>query len=247
MKEVLLHLEGMTCTSCANQIEKELNKLSGTKASVNYATATAAIISEGNVQVDNLIETVEKLGYRASLEEIDEDKALRTLGRKRNVAVVIGSFALFVSMITNLQFFGWQWALLALTLVVHLYSATDIHRAAFIAAKNRFANMDTLISLGTLVALAVSVYALFFTSMGDLGMKMSHSFFERAHGGGLYLEVAAVVPAFILMGRYFEAKSKHRNLDAISALKRIKSESVEVIREGEKITIKVSEILMSDL
>ena len=247
MKEVLLHLEGMTCTSCANQIEKELNKLSGTKASVNYATATAAIISEGSVQVDYLIETVEKLGYRASLEEIDEDKALRKLGRQRNVAVVIGSFALFVSMITNLQFFGWQWVLLLLTLVVHLYSATDIHRAAFIAAKNRFANMDTLISLGTLVALAVSVYALFFTSMGDLGMKMSHSFFERASGRGLYLEVAAVVPAFILMGRYFEAKSKHRNLDAISALKRIKSESVEVIRDGEKITIKVSEILMSDL
>ncbi|MGA1082203.1 MAG: cation transporter, partial [Candidatus Nanopelagicales bacterium] len=186
MKEVLLHLEGMTCTSCANQIEKELNKLSGTKASVNYATATAAIISEGSVQVDYLIETVEKLGYRASLEEIDEDKALRKLGRQRNVAVVIGSFALLVSMITNFQFFGWQWVLLLLTLVVHLYSATDIHRTAFIAAKNRFANMDTLISLGTLVALAVSVYALFFTSMGDLGMKMSHSFFERASGGGLY-------------------------------------------------------------
>ncbi|MGA0986014.1 MAG: cation transporter, partial [Candidatus Nanopelagicales bacterium] len=93
MKEVLLHLEGMTCTSCANQIEKELNKLSGTKASVNYATATAAIISEGSVQVDYLIETVEKLGYRASLEEIDEDEALRTLGRKRNVAVVIGGSA----------------------------------------------------------------------------------------------------------------------------------------------------------
>lgn len=247
MKEVLLHLEGMTCTSCANQIEKELNKLSGTKASVNYATSSAAIVSEGSVKVDDFIKTVQKLGYRASLEEIDEDENLRILGRKRNVAVVIGIFALLVSMITDLQFFGWQWVLLGLTLVVHLYSATDIHRAAFVAAKNRFANMDTLISLGTLVALIVSSYALFFTPMGELGMTMSHSFFERASGGGIYLEVAAVVPAFILMGRYFEAKSKHRNLDAISALKRIKNESVEVIRDGLRISVKVNEILMSDL
>lgn len=246
MKEVLLHLEGMTCTSCANQIEKELNKLSGTKANVNYATATASIVTEGNLEIENFIETVQKLGYKASLEEIDEDRALHELKIKRNVAVIIGGFALAVSMVPNFQFYSWQWVLLALTLVVHLYCATDIHRAAFVAAKNRFANMDTLISLGTLVALAVSIYSLFFTSMGELGMKMTHSFFERAGGGGIYLEVAAVVPAFILLGRYFEAKSKHRNLDAISALKRIRNELVEVIRNQERITVKVNEILLSD-
>lgn len=247
MKEVLLHLEGMTCTSCANQIEKELNKLSGTKASVNYATATASIVSEGNLSPEKFIDAVEKLGYKASLEEIDEDRALHQLKLKRNVAVIIGSFALVVSMVPNFQFYSWQWVLLVLTMVVHLYSATDIHRTAFIAAKNRFANMDTLISLGTLVALAVSIYSLFFTNLGELGMKMTHSLFERAGGGGIYLEVAAVVPAFILLGRYFEAKSKHRNLDAISALRRIKNELVEVIRDQKRITVVVNEILLSDL
>jgi P-type Cu+ transporter len=247
MKEILLHLEGMTCTSCANQIEKNLNQLAGTKAQVNYATATASIITEGNFEVDKFISIVENLGYHASLEAIDEDASLKTLARKRNVAVVIGSFALVVSMIPTFQFYGWQWVLLVLTLVVHLYSATDIHKSAFIAAKNRFANMDTLISLGTLVALAVSIYALFFTSMGQLGMKMAHSFFERSSTGGIYLEVAAVVPAFILMGRYFEAKSKHRNLDAISQLKKITKEEVEVIRENKKLHIIATDLTLTDL
>lgn len=247
MKEVLLHVEGMTCSSCANQIEKELNKIEGTNASVNYATATATIITDGNLAVSNFIKSIEKLGYKASLEEIDEDLSLLNLKRKRNVAIAIASFALIVSMFQSFQFYGWQWVLLAMTFVVHLYSATDIHRAAFIAAKNRFANMDTLISLGTLVALMVSLYSLFFTPMGELGMRMSHSLFERSAGGGLYLEVAAVVPAFILMGRYFEAKSKYRNLDAISALKRIKNEIVEVIRNDQRISVKVNEILLSDL
>ena len=247
MKEVLLHVEGMTCTSCANQIERELNKLSGTQASVNYATATASIMTEGSLEVDNFIKTIETMGYKASLEKIDEDAALNRLRLKRNLAVAISIFVIPVSMSQTLQFYGWQWVLLALTLVVHTYSATEIHRAAFVAAKNRFANMDTLISLGTLVALGVSIYNLFFTELGSLGMKMSHGLFERSDAGGIYLEVAAVVPAFILMGRYFEAKSKYRNLDAISALKKIKNETIEVIRNDERIQIKVSEIQISDL
>ncbi len=247
MKEVMLHLEGMTCTSCANQIEKNLNQMAGTKAQVNYATATASIISEGNLAVDEFISVVEKLGYHASLEAVDEDAYLSKLARKKNVAVVIGTFAIVISMIPAFQFSGWQWILLALTLVVHLYSATEIHYSAFVAAKNRFANMDTLISLGTLVALMVSVYALFFTSMGELGMKMSHSLFERTAAGGIYLEVAAVVPAFILMGRYFEAKSKHRNMDAISQLKKITKEEIEIIRASNRVKIAATELLLTDL
>lgn len=247
MKEVMLHLEGMTCTSCANQIEKNLNQMAGTKAQVNYATATASIISEGNLAVDEFISVVEKLGYHASLEAVDEDAYLSKLARKKNVAVVIGTFAIIISMIPAFQFSGWQWVLLALTLVTHLYSATEIHYSAFVAAKNRFANMDTLISLGTLVALMVSVYAIFFTSMGELGMKMSHSLFERTAAGGIYLEVAAVVPAFILMGRYFEAKSKHRNMDAISQLKKITKEEIEIIRASNRVKITGTELLLTDL
>ena len=247
MKEVMLHLEGMTCTSCGNQIEKNLNQMAGTKAQVNYATATASIISEGNLAIDEFISVVEKLGYHASLEAVDEDAYLSKLARKKNVAVVIGTFAIVISMIPAFQFSGWQWILLALTLVVHLYSATEIHHSAFVAAKNRFANMDTLISLGTLVALMVSVYALFFTSMGELGMKMSHSLFERTAAGGIYLEVAAVVPAFILMGRYFEASSKHRNMDAISQLKKISKEEIEIIRASNRVKIAATELLLTDL
>lgn len=237
----------MTCTSCANQIEKNLNQVPGTKALVNYTTATASLITEGNLEVNEFIAVIENLGYRASLEPVAGDAFLVSLARKRNLAIAIGSFALVVSMIPRFQFYGWQWILFVFTLIVHLYSATDIHRSAFVAAKNRFANMDTLISLGTLVALAVSGYTLFFTQMGELGMKMSHSFFERSASGGIYLEVAAVVPAFILMGRYFEAKSKHRNLDAISQLKKITKEEIEIIRLDERLGILASELQLTDL
>jgi P-type Cu+ transporter len=247
MKEIVLNVEGMTCTSCANQIERELNKLSQTQAQVNYATATALISNPGNIGLKKFIETIESLGYKASLDEIDEAFALKRLKRQRDFAIVIGVFAFTVSMFTQFQFYGWQWVLLILTIILHGYSAIDIHRTAFRAAKNRFANMDTLISLGTLVALLVSVYSLFFTQMGMLGMKMQHTFFERATEGGLYLEVAAVVPAFILAGRYFEVKAKHRNLDAVSALKKLSREEITVIRDGLEINISAREILMSDL
>jgi Cu+-exporting ATPase len=247
MKEIVLNVEGMTCTSCANQIERELNKLSQTQAQVNYATATALISNPGNIDLKKFIATIESLGYRASLDEIDEDLALKRLKRQRDFAIVIGIFAFTVSMFTQFQFYGWQWILLLLTVVLHGYSAIDIHKTAFRAARNRFANMDTLISLGTLVALLVSIYSLFFTQMGMLGMKMQHTFFERATEGGLYLEVAAVVPAFILAGRYFEVKAKHRNLDAVSALKKLSRESITVIRDGLELTISAKEILMSDL
>ncbi len=247
MKEIVLHVEGMTCTSCANQIEKELNKYPQTDAQVNYATATAMISTPGDIAVADFIKTIESIGYQASLEEIDEDFALARLKNQRNFAIVIGTLAFSVSMFTNLQFYGWQWVLLFLTIILHGYSAIDIHKTAFKAALNRFANMDTLISLGTLVALVVSIYSLVFTEMGMLGMKMQHSFFERATQGGLYLEVAAVVPAFILTGRYFEVKAKHRNLDAVSALKKLSRETITVIRDGAEISISAKDILLSDL
>jgi len=247
MKEIVLHVEGMTCTSCANQIEKELNKYPQTDAQVNYATATAMISTPGDIAVADFIKTIESIGYQASLEEIDEDFALARLKNQRNFAIVIGTLAFSVSMFTNLQFYGWQWVLLFLTIILHGYSAIDIHKTAFRAALNRFANMDTLISLGTLVALVVSIYSLVFTEMGMLGMKMQHSFFERATQGGLYLEVAAVVPAFILTGRYFEVKAKHRNLDAVSALKKLSRETITVIRDGAEISISAKDILLSDL
>lgn len=247
MKEVLLHLEGMTCTSCANQIEKELNNLENVEAKVNFATSSATIVSSDDLAIEKYIELVEKLGYQASLEEIDEDLAIKKLKRQRDMAVVIGSFALLVSMIPRFQFIGWQWVLFILTILVHTYSAIDIHKAAYVAAKNRFVNMDTLISLGTFVALMVSTWTLFFTPMGNLGMVMSHSFLERVDSGGLYLEVAAVVPAFILMGRYFEVKSKYRNINAISALKNISAEQIEVLRDGQSAVISAKDIQLTDL
>lgn len=247
MKEVVLHLEGMTCTSCANQIEKELNKFDQTQATVNYATSTATITTTSGISIDDFIKSIRSIGYDASLDEIDEDVHLVKVKRQRDFAILIAIPAFLISMLTQLQFIGWQWFLFVITVVLHLYSAIDIHKTAFKAARNRFANMDTLISLGTLVALLVSFYTLLFTEAGMLGMKMQHSFFERNMGGGLYLEVAAVVPAFILAGRYFEAKAKHRNLDAISALKKLSREQITVIRNQIELTISAKDILMSDL
>lgn len=246
MKEVVLHLEGMTCTSCANQIEQELNKLPDTAAVVNYATSTATINTSNVVTIDRYIKKIEDIGYGASVEEVDEDFYLKKVKQQRDFAIVVAIIAFSISMLPQLQFSGWQWFLLVITILLHLFSAIDIHKAAFTAARNRFANMDTLISLGTLVALFVSIYNLIFTQAGMLGMKMSHTFFTRSEGG-LYLEVAAVVPAFILAGRYFEAKAKYRNLDAISALKKLSKVLVTVIRDEVEIEVLAKDILPSDL
>jgi Cu+-exporting ATPase len=246
--EVELAIGGMTCASCAARIEKKLNRMDGVTATVNYATEKAKVHYSGDVSVPELIATVEATGYTArapepartepapgaeSAEPADE---LRPLRERLVTAVVLAVPVIAMAMVPALQFEYWQWLSLTLAAPVVTYAAWPFHKAAVTNARHGAATMDTLISVGTSAAFLWSLWALFFGTAGTPGM--THPFeltIARADGAGnIYLEAAAGVTAFILAGRYFEARSKRRAGAALKALLELGAKDVTVLRDGRE-------------
>ncbi|MEU3569345.1 heavy metal translocating P-type ATPase, partial [Kitasatospora sp. NPDC036755] len=257
--EVELTIGGMTCASCAARIEKKLNRMDGVTASVNYATEKAKVSFEGGVEVADLIATVEATGYTAALPKppVAEGAGAETAGpvdelaplrRRLFTAVALAVPVIAMAMVPALQFDNWQWLSLTLAAPVVTYAAWPFHRAAFTNARHGAATMDTLVSLGTLAAFLWSLWALFF---GDAGMPgMRHGFeFTIARGDGssnIYLEAAAGVTAFILAGRYFEARSKRTAGAALKALLELGAKDVTVLRGGAEVRVPIADLAVGD-
>ncbi|WP_326814807.1 heavy metal translocating P-type ATPase [Streptomyces sp. NBC_01763] len=259
--EVELSIGGMTCASCAARIEKKLNRMDGVTATVNYATEKAKVSYRGeDMSVQDLIATVEKTGYTAQepappvrTEEPtpaaeDGADALRPLRQRLLTAVVLAVPVIAMSMIPALQFTYWQWLSLTLTAPVVTYAAWPFHRAAWTNARHGAATMDTLISVGTSAAFLWSVWALFFGMAGMPGM--THPFeltIGRSDGAGnIYLEAAAGVTAFILAGRWFEARSKRKAGAALKTLLELGAKEVTVLRDGREVTMPTAELQVGD-
>ncbi|MFJ3509183.1 heavy metal translocating P-type ATPase [Streptomyces luteogriseus] len=255
--EVELAIGGMTCASCAARVEKKLNRMDGVTATVNYATEKARVSYSGDVSVGDLIATVEATGYTAQeptppdpqtapAEEADE---LRPLRERLITAVVLSVPVVAMAMAPALQFEYWQWLSLTLAAPVVTYAAWPFHKAAFTNARHGAATMDTLISVGTSAAFLWSLWALFFGTAGTPGM--THPFeltIERTDGAGnIYLEAAAGVTAFILAGRYFEARAKRKAGAALRALLELGAKDVTVLRaDGGEQTVPAAELKTGD-
>ncbi|MEU9882025.1 heavy metal translocating P-type ATPase [Streptomyces phaeochromogenes] len=259
--EVELAIGGMTCASCAARIEKKLNRMDGVTATVNYATEKAKVAYDGDVSVQDLITTVEKTGYtaheptpvRSEPEGDDEaaraDDELRPLRERLITAVVLAVPVVAMAMIPALQFEYWQWLSLTLAAPVVTYAAWPFHKAAFTNARHGAATMDTLISVGTSAAFLWSLWALFLGTAGTPGM--THPFeltIARGDGAGnIYLEAAAGVTAFILAGRYFEARSKRKAGAALKALLELGAKDVTLLRpDGREQTVPTAELKVGD-
>ncbi|MGX1564067.1 heavy metal translocating P-type ATPase [Streptomyces sp. NPDC055506] len=254
--EVELAIGGMTCASCAARIEKKLNRMDGVSATVNYATEKAKVSYSGDISVGDLIATVEATGYTAQEPapaerhtEPEETDELRPLRERLVTAVVLAVPVVAMAMIPALQFEYWQWLSLTLAAPVVTYAAWPFHKAAFTNARHGAATMDTLISVGTSAAFLWSLWALFFGTAGTPGM--THPFeltIERTDGAGnIYLEAAAGVTAFILAGRYFEARAKRKAGAALRALLELGAKDVTVLRSDDREqTVPVSELKVGD-
>ncbi|MEU4489659.1 heavy metal translocating P-type ATPase [Streptomyces purpurascens] len=255
--EVELAIGGMTCASCAARIEKKLNRMDGVTATVNYATEKAKVSYSGEVSVGDLIATVEATGYTAQepalperhTEPAEETDELRPLRERLVAAVVLAVPVVAMAMIPALQFEYWQWLSLTLAAPVVIYAAWPFHKAALTNARHGAATMDTLISVGTSAAFLWSLWALFFGTAGTPGM--THPFeltIERTDGAGnIYLEAAAGVTAFLLAGRYFEARAKRKAGAALRALLELGAKDVTVLRdEGREQTVPVAELKVGD-
>ncbi|MGO1166682.1 MAG: heavy metal translocating P-type ATPase, partial [Janibacter sp.] len=237
--DVELAITGMTCASCANRIERKLNKLDGVSASVNYATEKAKVSYAADVTPERLVETVEQAGYGAALPRSEEAKGdepavpdeTDQLRQRLIISAILSVPVIAMAMIPPLQFTNWQWLSLTLAAPVVIWGALPFHRAAWTNLKHGATTMDTLVSMGTLAALAWSVYALFWGTAGMPGM--THPFeltVEAGDGSGnIYLEAAAGVTTFILAGRYFEKRSKRQAGAALRALLEMGAKEVTVL------------------
>ena len=246
--ELELAIGGMTCASCANRVERKLNKMAGVTASVNYATERATVSFPAGVTESDLVATVEAAGYTATVPQPEELE--RTLGWRRRliVAVVLAVPVIVLSMVPAAQFDGWQWVSLVLATPVVLWAGLPFHRAAWANLRHGTATMDTVISMGTLAAYLWSVYALVFGTAGEVGMAEGFRWLpERGDPTGtIYLETAAGVTAFLLAGRYAEARAKRRSGDALRALLQLGAKDVAVLRNGAETRIPVESLAVGD-
>jgi Cu+-exporting ATPase len=252
--QVELAIGGMTCASCAAHIEKRLNQLDGVAASVNYATeqAKVTVLNEA-VAPEDLLAEVEAAGYTAQLPVAalpadDEDHATHVLRARLLVAAALSIPVVVLAMVPFLQFDYWQWLSLVLATPVVLWSGAPFHQAAWRNLRHGAATMDTLISMGTLAAFGWSLYALFLGDAGTVGMTDEFSLtLERGMGDSqTYLEVAAGVTAFILAGRYVEARAKRRSSAALRALLELGAKDVAVWRDGHEHRIPIDHLAVGD-
>ncbi|WP_258366329.1 cation-translocating P-type ATPase [Curtobacterium sp. MCPF17_031] len=246
---VELAIEGMTCASCANRIERKLNRMPGVSATVNYATETATVSLPDGTAVDDAIATVEQAGYgahRPEPEQRDVD-ALAPLRRRLVVSTVLAVPVVALSMVPAFQFPWWQWVALVLAAPVATWGAWPFHRAAALNARHGTATMDTLVSLGIVAAGLWSVWALVFGGAGGPDMHMTFAFTApRGAAPEPYLEVAAAVTVFLLAGRYAEGRAKTRSSAALRALLALGASTARVLRDGREVEVPAASLRVGD-
>ena len=248
LEPTTLSIEGMTCSSCVNAVEKALNNIDGVRATINFATETAHVLAPADMDVKELIKTVEKAGYKAIL--LHDAQAV-TLHSKKSARALFFAFifavpAVALSMVmswhhsidmwihTQLDAFGLPhplysataWLVIALSAPVVLLVAWPIHRAALRNLKHP--TMDNLISMGSLAAFTWSIYA---NSTGE---------------GDVYTEVAAGVIFFVILGRFLETRAKARAGAALSSLLALGSKEVTIVRGGFPLIVPIEQLQIGD-
>jgi len=257
-----LTIDGMTCGSCAHRIERKLNKLDGVDATVNFATETARVQYPPDLDPAALVAQVEAAGYTAHLPAPPHEPATTpdaaaatppvdptaALPRRLAVSAALALPVIVLSMVPMWQFRYWQWIALALAAPVVVWGAWPFHTAAARFLRRGEASMDTLVSIGTIAALGWSLYALLFGTAGEPGMTHPFSITVGPSNGAdaIYLEVAAGVTVFILLGRYIESRSKRRAGAAMRALLGLGAKDVAVLRDGAEVRVPVGLLGVGD-
>ena len=225
-QHVDLAITGMTCASCSARIERKLNKIDGVEASVNLATEKASISFPSALSVADIVATVEKTGYGAT--PLEDERGGRAPAMTHDVVskdslrlrVIVSSVLALLVVIVHMvppvrDALGTtgHWIQLVLTTPVYFWAAWPFHRAAAINARHLSSTMDTLVSVGVTAAFGWSVVALLTGFTHDL-----------------YFETAAVVTAFLLIGRFIEARAKAQGRSALASLMELGAKDVAVLR-----------------
>jgi len=245
---VTLSVQGMTCSSCVNSVEKALNKVEGVSATINFATETAHILAPADMNPKDLIKIVGKAGYEASL-LVDAQSV--TLHSKKSARAFFFAFIFAVPAVAISMIMSWHhqidmwvheildnfglphplysataWVVIALSAPVVLFVAYPIHKAAFRNIKHP--TMDNLISMGSLAAFGWSIYA------------------NATGAGDVYTEVAAGVIFFVILGRYLETRAKAKASSALTSLLALGSKEVTIVRGGFPLIVPIEQLQIGD-
>lgn len=221
-RSVDLAITGMTCASCSARIERNLGKIDGVEATVNLATERATVSHPADLPVDELIKTVEASGYGATVIEGESrltpptHTPIARADLQRRAAVAGGlAFVVLVLAMGPWESAASPWLQWLLTTPVVGWAAWPFHKAAYSAARHLQSTMDTLVSLGVSAAYLWSTVTL----LAGAGV-----------GGHYYFETAAVITAFLLIGRWLEARTKDEGRSALTELMDLGSKGVAVQR-----------------
>ena len=248
-----LVLTGMTCAACSTRIEKGLNKMDGVlQANVNLALEKASVeFNPSAISTKDLIQKVESLGYGAMVKSDENEKEAVDYRQKeiekqqgKFLFAAILSLPLLWAMAGHFSFtsFLWvpdafmnPWVQLALATPVQFFIGKQFYVGAYKALKNKSANMDVLVVLGTSAAYFYSIYL----SIQTIG--------SDAHSVGLYFETSAVLITLIILGKLFEAKAKGRSSEAIKKLMGLQAKTATVIRNGEETVIPLEDVVTGEI
>ena len=254
-----LDVQGMTCASCVGRVERKLRKIPGVDPAVNLPLESARVIVPADITDEQIIETVNNAGYTASLKtevrdaESEETTNARSggLGWRIVVALLLSVPIFLISMFPTFQFPHWGWVLALITLPVAVYSAEPFHRAALTNARHFSSTMDTLVSLGVIVAYLYSLAQLFMNpgltehvhpmQGGILGMFLS------GNHAPLYFDSASMVTLFLLIGRAVEHRTRTRSSEALRTLLSLGARTATLLRTDKRGTTREVQIPVEDL
>ncbi|MED0965995.1 heavy metal translocating P-type ATPase [Bacillus paramycoides] len=245
-------VSGMTCAACANRVEKRLNKLDGVnKATVNFALESATVdFNPYEISVNEMKSTITKLGYKLEVKSDEQDGStdhrLQEIERQKKKFIIsfILSFPLLWAMVSHFSFTSFiylpdmlmnPWVQLALATPVQFIIGGQFYIGAYKALRNKSANMDVLVALGTSAAYFYSVYL----SIQSIG--------SSEHMTDLYFETSAVLITLIILGKLFEAKAKGRSSEAIKKLMGLQAKTATVVRDGTEMKILIEEVVAGDI
>ena len=255
-----LDIEGMTCASCVNRVERKLGKLDGVEASVNLPLESARVSVPADITDDQITATVAAAGYKATVRAarapgtpaepagspastaVPAGSAAPSLRPRLVVAAALTVPVFAISMVPALQFPNWGWVAAVLALPVVTWAAWPFHRAAAANARHLASTMDTLVSIGVIAAYAFSAGQL----LADPRMT-AHPAAEGMGSGGLYFEVASVVTTFLLLGRFLEANAKRKAGDALRTLLDLGAKDATVLRGGTEHRIPADQLTVGDV
>ncbi|MFS0577305.1 heavy metal translocating P-type ATPase [Sporosarcina sp. 179-K 3D1 HS] len=245
-------ISGMTCAACATKIEKRISKMDGVAtANVNFALETIAVEYDSNqVKTSDMITAVKKMGYdlipqQDGKDKMDHKEQEISKQQRRFIFSSILTLPLLWSMVAHFEFLSFiylpdilmnPWVQLALATPVQFIIGGPFYRSAFNALRNKSANMDVLVALGTSAAYFYSLY---------LSFEWMNA--ESVGHPELYYEAAAVIITLIVLGKLFEVRAKGKTSQAIQKLLGLQAKTARVLKDGVEQEVLIEEVVAGDI